>query len=106
MSRIHIRFIKEIESDCCATYRVESSDFNDNHINESIARITINRDLENKEEGFCDPKGGEDWARNPNGSGSGWRDANGDVWIPSGPRPGAAHGGPLIGMYKRQAVVI
>ncbi len=42
MSRIHIRFIKGIESDCCATYRVESSDFNDNHINEPIARITIN----------------------------------------------------------------
>ncbi|MCE7915607.1 MAG: hypothetical protein DYH15_13280 [Nitrosomonas sp. PRO4] len=47
-----------------------------------------------KKEGFCDPKGGEDWTRNPNGRGSGWRDANGDVWIPTGPRPGDAHGGP------------
>ncbi|WP_244071229.1 polymorphic toxin type 37 domain-containing protein [Nitrosomonas sp. PY1] len=48
-----------------------------------------------KEEGFCDPKGGEDWVRNPNGRGSGWRDANGNVWIPSGPpRSGDAHGGP------------
>lgn len=44
MSRVHIYFIKEIESGCCATYRVESSDLNDNHISEPIARITINRD--------------------------------------------------------------
>lgn len=47
MSRIHIYFIKEIESDRYAIYRVESSDFNDNHINEPIARITINRDSKN-----------------------------------------------------------
>lgn len=44
-------------------------------------------------EGFRDPKGGENWVPNPNGSGSGWQDANGDVWVPTGPG-GRAHGGP------------
>ena len=48
-------------------------------------------------EGFTDPKGGERWVPNPNrgkgGSGSGWEDANGDVWCPSG-QGGRAHGGP------------
>ncbi|MBF0474978.1 MAG: hypothetical protein HQK59_03940 [Deltaproteobacteria bacterium] len=47
-----------------------------------------------EEEGFCEPKGGDDWVKNPNGRGSGWRDDNGDVWVPTGPRPGEAHGGP------------
>ena len=45
-------------------------------------------------EGFEDPKGGDDWVPNPNGRGNGWRDANGNVWVPTGPRPGNAHGGP------------
>lgn len=44
-------------------------------------------------EGYCDPKGGEDWVRNPNGRGNGWRDKNGNVWVPTGPG-GEAHGGP------------
>ena len=35
-------------------------------------------------EGFRDPKGGESWVPNPNGNGSGWQDANGDVWVPTG----------------------
>ncbi|UEQ25529.1 polymorphic toxin type 37 domain-containing protein [Xanthomonas oryzae pv. oryzae] len=46
-----------------------------------------------KAEGYCEPKGGPDWVRNPNGRGNGWRDANGDVWVPTGPG-GEAHGGP------------
>jgi hypothetical protein len=46
-----------------------------------------------EEEGFKDPKGGENWVKNPNGSGSGWRDENGDVWVPTGQGP-RAHGGP------------
>ena len=46
-----------------------------------------------KAEGYCEPKGGPDWTRNPNGRGNGWRDASGDVWVPTGPG-GAAHGGP------------
>lgn len=45
------------------------------------------------EEGFEDPEEGEDWVPNPNGPGNGWRDSNGDVWVPSGPG-GRAHGGP------------
>ncbi|MGY0194099.1 RHS repeat-associated core domain-containing protein [Leptothrix sp. BB-4] len=44
--------------------------------------------------GFCDPKGGPDWVKNPNGRGSGWRGDDGRVWVPTGPRPGNAHGGP------------
>lgn len=44
-------------------------------------------------EGFRDPKGGENWVPNPNGSGSGWQDADGNVWVPTGPG-GRAHGGP------------
>ncbi|MFA9287398.1 RHS repeat-associated core domain-containing protein [Comamonas sp. SY3] len=48
-------------------------------------------------EGFKDPKGGENWIKNPNdgkgGSSWGWEDANGDVWCPTGPG-GRAHGGP------------
>lgn len=50
-----------------------------------------------KDEDFCGPKGGDDWVKNPNGRGNGWRDANGDVWVPTGPGSpgrGDAHGGP------------
>jgi hypothetical protein len=45
------------------------------------------------DDGFEDPKGGDDWARNPNGNGNGWRDKKGNVWVPSG-QGGKAHGGP------------
>ena len=46
-----------------------------------------------EKEGFVDPKGGEDWVKNPNGHGSGWRDSSGNVWVPTG-QGGEAHGGP------------
>ena len=50
------------------------------------------------EVGFKDPKRGENWVPNPNprrGGGShGWEDEHGDVWVPTGQRPGRAHGGP------------
>lgn len=46
------------------------------------------------EDGYTPPK---KWdgkkVRNPNGSGAGWPDAKGDVWVPTGPG-GDAHGGP------------
>lgn len=45
------------------------------------------------DEGFCSPKRGDDWVRNPNGRGNGWLDADGNVWVPTGPG-GEAHGGP------------
>jgi RHS repeat-associated protein len=45
------------------------------------------------DEGFKDPKGGDNWVRNPNGRGYGWEDASGDVWVPTG-QGGGAHGGP------------
>lgn len=57
-----------------------------------------------KAEGYCEPKGAADWVRNPNGRGNGWRDANGDVWVPTGPG-GEAHGGPT-GMFRRPAVAM
>ncbi len=48
-------------------------------------------------EGFKDPKGGENWTRNPNpgrgGSSHGWEDDKGDVWCPTG-KGGRAHGNP------------
>ena len=44
------------------------------------------------EEGFEDPKGGEEWVPNPNGSGHGWKDKDGNVWCPTG-KGGNAHGG-------------
>jgi RHS repeat-associated protein len=47
-------------------------------------------------DGFQDPKGGDDWVRNPNGRGYGWRDDSGKVWVPSGPydpSKGDSHGG-------------
>ena len=44
-------------------------------------------------EGFKDPKGGEDWVKNPNGRGNGWKDDKGRVWVPTG-HGGSAHGGP------------
>jgi RHS repeat-associated protein len=47
-----------------------------------------------KTEGFLDPKGGENWTKNPNGSGSGWEAKDGKVWVPTGPKPSRAHGGP------------
>jgi hypothetical protein len=43
--------------------------------------------------GYVPPKGGPSWVPNPNGSGSGWVDASGDVWVPTG-QGGLAHGGP------------
>ncbi|WP_228488200.1 polymorphic toxin type 37 domain-containing protein [Caenimonas koreensis] len=48
-------------------------------------------------EGLKDPKGGENWVRNPNGRGYGWQGADGGVWCPTGPDTGStgdAHGGP------------
>jgi len=49
------------------------------------------------DEGFSDPKDGENWVKNPNsgqGGGShGWEDSKGDVWVPTG-QGGRAHGGP------------
>ena len=49
------------------------------------------------DEGFEDPKGGENWAPNPNpgkgGASHGWGDAKGRVWCPTG-QGGRAHGGP------------
>ena len=44
-------------------------------------------------EGYCPGKKGPKWVPNPNGSGSGWEDENGGVWVPTGPG-GEAHGGP------------
>ncbi|WP_174913017.1 polymorphic toxin type 37 domain-containing protein [Burkholderia diffusa] len=44
-----------------------------------------------KAEGFCSPKGGDDWVKSPKGWG--WRDKKGGVWVPTGPG-GDAHGGP------------
>jgi hypothetical protein len=44
-------------------------------------------------EGFRDPKGGEQWVRNPNGRGYGWLDNKGHVWCPTG-KDGSAHGDP------------
>ncbi|MGF6887097.1 hypothetical protein ABIA39_004231 [Nocardia sp. GAS34] len=44
-------------------------------------------------EGFNPPKGGDRWVPASNGRGMGWEDADGNVWVPTG--PGAlAHGGP------------
>ncbi|MGH8488937.1 MAG: RHS repeat domain-containing protein, partial [Gammaproteobacteria bacterium] len=45
------------------------------------------------EEGFEDPKDGENWVPNPNGKGNGWEDKDGNVWCPTG-RGSKAHGGP------------
>lgn len=42
-------------------------------------------------EGFLDPDSGEEWVRNPNGAGYGWKAGNGEVWVPTGGK--AAHGG-------------
>ncbi len=44
-------------------------------------------------EGYCPGKGGPKWVPNPNGSGSGWEDENGHVWVPTG-QGGRAHGDP------------
>ena len=52
-----------------------------------------------EEEGFEDPKGGENWVPNPNGKGSGWEDKNGNVWCPTG-QSGKAHGGPHWDVQK------
>ena len=50
-----------------------------------------------EEDGFCEPKGGDNWVPNPNpgkgGNSHGWLDANGDVWVPTG-QGRNAHGGP------------
>lgn len=47
-------------------------------------------------EGFADPKAGENWVPNPNpgagGASHGWEDAKDRVWCPTG-KGGRAHGG-------------
>jgi|HubBroStandDraft_1064217.scaffolds.fasta_scaffold77121_1 hypothetical protein len=43
-------------------------------------------------EGFKDPKTGPKWGKAPNGK-SGWVDAQGNVWVPTG-QGALAHGGP------------
>lgn len=51
-----------------------------------------------KREGFEDPAGGEQWVPNPNDKSPnpdwGWFDKDGSVWVPTGPKPSIAHGGP------------
>jgi len=42
-------------------------------------------------EGFCDPPNGEEWGSSPSGEGYGWKDKDGNVYQPTGPK---AHGGP------------
>jgi RHS repeat-associated protein len=55
-------------------------------------------------EDFCPPKEGKPtWGRAPNGRGSGWIDADGNVWVPTGPASGStgdAHGGPHWDVQK------
>jgi len=43
------------------------------------------------EEGFEDPKSGEEWVKGSDGRG-GWKDSKGNVWQPTG-KGGRAHGG-------------
>jgi RHS repeat-associated protein len=59
-------------------------------------------------DGFKDPKGGENWVRNPNGHGSGWEAADGQVWVPTGPLAAqqVMPTGVNIGMYKTRKPVI
>nr|WP_241090975.1 polymorphic toxin type 37 domain-containing protein [Pseudomonas viridiflava] len=49
------------------------------------------------EDGFQDPKGGDNWVPNSNpgegGNSHGWQDAKGNVWVPTG-QGGRSHGGP------------
>ena len=52
------------------------------------------------EEGFEDPKGGEEWTATAGGQ-YGWKDADGNIWVPTGwagapgtGTTGPAHGGP------------
>jgi len=45
------------------------------------------------DDGFVQPKGGDDWVRAPNGQ-WGWKDKSGDIWCPTGKSPGKAHGDP------------
>ena len=51
------------------------------------------------DDGFCAPKGGDEWVPNPNGKGHGWLDKNGDVWVPTG-NGSSAHGGPHWDVQK------
>ncbi|MEB0229964.1 RHS repeat-associated core domain-containing protein, partial [Undibacterium sp. 10I3] len=44
-------------------------------------------------DGFTDPKDGENWVKNPNGSGIGWEAKDGKVWVPTS-QGDIAHGGP------------
>jgi hypothetical protein len=47
-----------------------------------------------EDDGYEEPKRWDGKkVKNPNGSGAGWPDRNGDVWVPTGPGP-LAHGGP------------
>jgi hypothetical protein len=55
--------------------------------------LAVARGKPGEGEGFDDPKGGENWVRNPNGPGMGWESSDGDVWVPTGVGPNA-HGGP------------
>jgi hypothetical protein len=45
-------------------------------------------------EKFKDPKGGEQWVNEPDGTRHGWLDADGNVWVPTGPPGPGNHGGP------------
>jgi RHS repeat-associated protein len=50
-------------------------------------------------EGFCEPKKGPQWGKAPGGRGSGWIDADGNVWVPTG-QGSNAHGGPHWDVQK------
>lgn len=55
-------------------------------------------------EGFEDPKTGEEWGRDPNGRGAGWKDKDGNVWVPTGPKvpDRGMHTGGRTGMFRTQ----
>lgn len=52
------------------------------------------------EDGFSEPKG-KPWAKAPNGD-WGWVDANGDIWVPTGPKGSIAHGKPHWDVQQRK----
>ena len=70
---------------------------NDPFFNESTDKPLPAPGKPTAEDGYVPPKkppknaDSDGRVRNPNGSGKGWPDANGDVWVPTGGK--AAHGG-------------
>lgn len=62
-----------------------------------LADDALASDIASSERGFRSPCRGEQWVPKSPNPDWGWLDKDESVWVPTGPKPSIAHGGPPLG---------